>query len=120
MIRILIVEDDPNIQFIYKEMMKLFGFEIIGLADNGETAVEMFKSFKVKPDVILMDHRMPEKDGIEASKEILALDNHSKIIFASADREIREKALLIGAVSFKQKPFGFELLKQNIEKAYDE
>jgi len=64
-----------------------------------------------------MDHRMPKKNGIEASKEILEMDKNSKIIFTSADNSVKEEALSIGAFSFKDKPFTVEQLIENINKA---
>jgi DNA-binding response OmpR family regulator len=76
----------------------------------------MFKNFHEKPDIILMDHRIPLKSGIEAAKEILEFDNSVKIIFMSADTSIRDEALENGAVSFKEKPFSLERLFNNIQK----
>ena len=77
----------------------------------------MYKSFSDKPDVILMDHRMPIKNGLEASREILRMDGTPKIIFASADKSIREEALSLGVLSFKDKPFTLQRLFNNIQKA---
>ena len=64
-----------------------------------------------------MDHRMPKKNGIEASKEILEMDKNSKIIFTSADNSVKEEALSIGAFSFKDKPFTVEGLIGDIKNA---
>ena len=97
--------------------MDLNGYKVIALAENGIDAVKMFKSFSDKPDVILMDHRMQFKSGIEAAKEILEIDGKTKIIFMSADSTVKEEALLNGAVSFKDKPFSLQRLFNNIEKA---
>jgi len=98
-------------------ILSLSGFEIIGMAKNGEEAVQMYKNFTKKPDVIIMDHRMPIKSGIEASKEILEIDKNARIIFASADKTVEEKARSIGAISFKNKPFSNERLVANVYKA---
>ena len=57
--------------------MSLNRYNVIAAADNGLDAVTMFKIFSEKPDVILMDHRMPMKSGIEAAKEILEIDNRT-------------------------------------------
>ena len=76
----------------------------------------MYKSFIEKPDIILMDHRMPIKNGIEVVKEILQIDSNSKIIFASADSTIKSEALSIGAVSFLEKPFSMNTLINEIKK----
>lgn len=99
--------------------MSLNGYNVIAAADNGLDAVTMFKSFSEKPDVILMDHRMPMKSGIEAAKEILEIDNGTKIIFMSADSTIKQEALSNGAVSFKNKPFTLQRLFSNIQKALE-
>jgi two-component system chemotaxis response regulator CheY len=77
----------------------------------------MYKRFPDKPDIILMDHRMPIKNGLDASREILELDGHSIIILASADKSVRNEALSMGILSFKDKPFTLQRLFDNIEKA---
>ncbi len=97
-------------------MLELNGFEVAGIANNGEEGIFMYKSFSKKPDIILMDHRMPLKNGIETIKEILQLNNHSKIIFTSADSNVKEEALLIGAIKFMNKPFTIDKLISNIKK----
>jgi len=119
MINILIVEDDHSLRLLYEKALKLKGYNVIGSAKDGEEAVNLYKDFKNKPEIILMDHRMPVKNGIEATKEILANSSKvkPKIIFASADKTIKEIALSIGAISFKDKPFTLEKLFNNIEKA---
>lgn len=93
------------------------GFEVAGEARNGEEAVLKYKQFVKKPSIVLMDHRMPVKNGIDVLKEILRFDNSAMIIFASADTSVREEALSLGACSFKQKPFDIDYLISNIEKA---
>lgn len=95
------------------------GFEIIGMAKNGEEAVQMYKNFPKKPDVIIMDHRMPIKSGIEASKEILEIDKDAKIIFASADETVEELARSIGVICFINKPFSNEKLVANVYKVLE-
>lgn len=85
------------------------GFKVLDSAENGKEAVNKFKAFFKNsgeiPDIILMDHRMPIKNGIEATKEILQLNASAKIIFISADPHIREEAIMVGAVNFLEKPF---------------
>ena len=92
------------------------GFQVIGIANNGNEAIDMFKSFSEKPDVIILDYRMPIKNGIDALKEILELDSNSKIIFASADRTVKEKVYLYGAIGFLDKPFTHNKLVSTLNK----
>ena len=115
MATVFIVDDDNSIRTLYQKMLTIKGYDVIGTARNGAEAVKLFKSFTTKPDVILMDHRMPVKNGIEATKEILQIDKTTKIIFASADKSVKANALSIGARRFKLKPFKMQLLIQTIE-----
>jgi len=77
----------------------------------------MFKKFHKKPDVIIMDHRMPLKNGLQVTKEMLEIDNSLKIIFISADNTIREQALSMGVINFTDKPCSVQKLYNNVEDA---
>ncbi len=117
MARVLIVEDDDSLRDLYRIALKLKGHEVIGIAGDGNEAVDMFRNFSIKPDIVLMDHRMPGKNGLEATREILSMNGKSKVIFASADNSVIEEAISLGARSFKSKPFSLEKLCSNIKKA---
>jgi response regulator of citrate/malate metabolism len=116
MISVLIVEDDLSLQHLYELMLKTFGFKVLAKASNGKEAMDVFLSLENKPDVILMDHRMPVKNGLDTTIEILRCNSHSKIIIISADRSIKKKALSIGAVHFIEKPFSVEKLREEINR----
>lgn len=107
------------LRLFYRDIIEESGFEVVGIARNGEEAVSMYKQFVEKPSIIIMDHRMPVKNGVEALKEILRFDNSAMIIFASADSSVREEVLSLGACSFKQKPFDIDYLISNIDKALE-
>jgi two-component system chemotaxis response regulator CheY len=110
------VEDESTIAMLYKELLEAYGFVVVDVAKNGEEAVHKYKNFKMKPDVVIMDHRMPIKSGIEATEEILEFDKNAKIIFASADKTVKEIALSIGALIFEEKPFDNTILIDDINK----
>jgi two-component system chemotaxis response regulator CheY len=112
----MIVEDDLSLQRLYEMMLKAFRFEVISIASNGKEAIEIYKSLPNKPDVILMDHRMPVKNGIDATLEILKIQSNSKVIFTSADNSIKKKALEIGATSFIAKPFNVHEIHDEIKR----
>jgi two-component system chemotaxis response regulator CheY len=105
MISVFIVEDDLSLQRLYEMMLTTFGFEVVDKASNGKEAIDKFKSLSPKPDVILMDHRMPVKNGIDTTIELLKFNSPTKIIFTSADNSVKGRALEVGAVSFIEKPF---------------
>ncbi len=88
------------------------------MAKNGEEAVYMYKSFFKKPDITIMDHQMPLKCGLEATKEILEIDKHAKIIFISADETIKKLSYSIGARYFIKKPFEVKNLIKVINEVF--
>lgn len=104
----------------FDKYLTILGHEIVATAYNGEDAVKIFHEFQTIPDLILMDHRMPKKDGLTAAKEILKANNRSKIIFFSADYSIKEKALALGAKYFLEKPFQLDKLSNIIKKIISE
>jgi DNA-binding NarL/FixJ family response regulator len=114
---VFIVDDEPSLQFFYEQVLIMNGFEVVGIANNGIEAVSMFKSFSNKPKVILMDQRMPEMSGIEASRLILQIDNRVKVIFITADTSIKEEAISIGVFLFIDKIFTIDELVDAINSA---
>ncbi len=117
--KVFIVDDEPTLQFFYEKVLTIGGFEVAGIASNGVEAVAMFKSLSNKPKVILMDQRMPEMSGIEASKFILQIDNRVKIIFLSADSNAKKEAISIGAFLFITKPFSINKLIGAVNRAIE-
>ena len=120
MVKIFIVDDDQSLQRLYTLILTDAGFEIIATAFNGKSAIEKYNNLKDKPDIVLMDHRMPIKNGLDAMSEILQINNHVKVIFASADISIKQKALKLGACAFLDKPFNMRKLLSIIQKVNEE
>jgi DNA-binding NarL/FixJ family response regulator len=115
MASIFIVDDEENLHQIYKALFQMKGHKVIGSAFDGDEAVQLFLSMDPKPDVIIMDHRMPRMDGISATKMIQEIDTQSKIVFVSADETVRSEAIDAGAVVFKVKPVRAKELFKIIE-----
>lgn len=120
MATIFLIDDDEGIVTLFEKFLTILGHKIVAKAYNGEDAVNIFHEFHNYPDLILMDHRMPKKDGLTAAKEILRENIESKIIFFSADYSIKEKALALGAKYFLEKPFQLNKLTKVIEKIISE
>ena len=114
---ILIVEDNKDIINTLTIMLEGYGYSIVGKAFDGETAINIFRSLNIKPKVVLMDHRLPNKSGVETAIEILKIHTQVKIIIVTADKEIEERALEIGVFGVITKPFVFDNLVQCIESA---
>lgn len=114
--KIFIIDDDIDVVLLFKQFLVIDGHEVISKAYNGEEAVEIFKKMSIKPDIILMDHRMPVKNGLETTEEILSINPDIKIIFVSADYTIKKKALEVGAIDFLEKPIDLNTLITMVEK----
>lgn len=84
--RILVVDDEESIRFLYKEELEEDGF-IVELAENGKEAID--KIFTFKPDLITLDIKMPVMDGIEALKKIREIERNIPIILCSAYGEYK-------------------------------
>lgn len=107
--RVFVVDDEDFIRDLYRDVFESSGMTVFS-AQSGEEAVRIFSTMKSKPDIVIMDYRMPGKDGIETTKELLKMDPSVPIIFSSADETVREAALEAGAVSFWAKPFPVSML----------
>ena len=105
---------------MYKDVFAIKGHEVVGDAFDGEEAVKKYTEMSPKPDVVILDHRMPNKDGLEAMKEILVIEPAAKIVFISADANVREQAMKNGAVSFGLKPVTIRHMLDLVETAVTE
>lgn len=102
---VFVVEDDKQVLELYRVILKMYGYEIAGFALDGKEAVRMFEAMNPRPDIIIMDQRLPLMSGVEATKEIMRMDPGAKVLFVSADVSSRESALSSGATDFVVKPF---------------
>jgi two-component system chemotaxis response regulator CheY len=116
MANILIVEDDELIHKVLERILVIGGHKIVGHAKDGIEAVEMYKTSKPRPDIVLMDQRMPLMSGTEATKKILAIEPRAKVLFVSADERSKTKAESVGAVGFLTKPIRSQILYSAIQQ----
>lgn len=101
--RILVVDDEVFICELFDEFLTLQGYSVI-TATDGEEAVSKFESNR--PDLVLLDIRMPGMSGIDVLGRIKEIDDSAGVIILSAfgDVETVEKALSMGAYRYMQKP----------------
>ena len=114
--KILIVDDAAFMRLSLQNMLQKNNFEVVGEAENGIQAIDMYKM--LKPDIVTMDINMPDMEGIEAVEEIIKFDPKANIIMISAlGQETKvKKAILSGAKNFIVKPFKEDLLIQVLNK----
>lgn len=113
------MDDEKDILEFYKELFSETLFEVVGSALDGLSAIETFKKMKIKPDIVIMDYKMPKMDGLEATKELFKIDSRIKIIFVTADLEIKLKALDLGAEGFLEKPFERKALMNILDRVLE-
>ncbi len=114
--KILIVDDAAFMRLSLKTMLERNGFEVLGEAENGRKAIEMYKM--LKPEIVTMDITMPDMDGVEALAEIMKFDPKANVIMLSAmgqEEKIRD-AVILGAKNFIVKPFKEEFLIKTLSK----
>ena len=114
---VFLVDDEKFIVDLYRDILEANGHTVIGVASDGEEAVRKYKEMKEKPVIIIMDQRMPVKDGMSATQEILQIDPSATIFFGSADLHIEKEAIAAGAKGFLLKPFRIEELLAAIKEA---
>ncbi len=117
MIRLLVVDDAPFIREIVRHALRGSQIEIVGEAEDGHEAVAM--AHKLRPDVVLMDIVLPGKSGIDATREVLAVNPAIRVVaFSTNDHEtVVMKAIDAGCSSFIVKPFQAAELVAAIEQA---
>ena len=82
MIRAVVVDDHRGVRLGFAAYLEADGFDVIGLAENGREAVALCREHE--PDVVLMDVRMPEIDGIEATRQIKSTHPDTQVVLVSA------------------------------------
>ncbi|MEE3852563.1 response regulator [Gordonia sp. LSe1-13] len=102
--RVLVAEDDSLIRMDLIEMLREEGYEVVGEAPNGQVAVELTES--LSPDLVIMDVKMPVRDGIDAASEIAQKKLAAVVMLtAFSQREFIERARDAGAMAYLVKPF---------------
>jgi response regulator NasT len=113
-IRILVAEDETIIRLDLVEMLTEAGYEVIAQAENGAIAVELAKQHK--PDLAILDVKMPEMDGITAAEQIILLAP-VLMLTAFSQRELVARARDAGVMAYVVKPFSINDLVPAIEIA---
>ena len=117
MARVLVVDDAAFMRKVLGDALASGGHEVVGQASNGAEAVERFQ--ELRPELTTLDITMPEKDGLEALREIVAADPGARVIMCSAlgqEAKVLE-AIKSGAKDFVVKPFQAPRVLEAIDKA---
>ena len=114
--RVVIAEDEALIRLDLAEMLGEEGYDVVGQAGDGERAVELAE--QLRPDLVVLDVKMPKLDGISAAQRIAGQRIAPLVILtAFSQRELVERARDAGAMAYLVKPFGKSDLVPAIEMA---
>ena len=117
MARVLVVDDAAFMRKVVGDALTSGGHEVVGEATNGSEAVERFQ--ELRPELTTLDITMPEKDGLAALAEIMAIDPAARVVMCSAlgqESKVLE-SIKLGAKDFVVKPFQPARVLEAIGKA---
>jgi len=102
--RILIADDESLILMDLREMLTSLGYLVVGEANDGRSAVNMAR--ELRPDLVIMDIKMPDMDGIDAAK-VLTAEKIAPVLLLTAysQQDLVERAKEAGVVGYLVKPF---------------
>lgn len=115
--RVLIVDDSLIIRkAIQQHLSDNYNVEVVGMAENGIVALEMFD--KTKPDYVTLDINMPELDGLSVLEQMLQRDPTVNVIIVTAlsDKDTALQAIEMGAKGYVIKPLTFEKLQAAVNQ----
>jgi len=110
--RILVAEDETLIRMDLVEMLQEAGYEVVGAASDGSEAVSLAES--LKPDLTILDVKMPVLDGISAAEKIISI-SPVLMLTAFSQKDLVERARDAGAMAYVVKPFTINDLVPAIE-----
>ncbi|WP_124394338.1 ANTAR domain-containing response regulator [Rhodococcus wratislaviensis] len=114
--RVVVAEDEALIRLDLVEMLREEGYDVVGEAGDGQAAVDL--AVELKPDLVIMDVKMPRRDGIDAASEIAAKRIAPVVILtAFSQRELVDRARDAGAMAYLVKPFSSADLVPAVELA---
>lgn len=114
--RILVADDEPLIRLDLHEMLTALGYRVVGEASDGATAVRLAR--ETRPDLVIMDIKMPEIDGLEAARILTAEDIAPVVLLtAYSQKDLVERAQQAGVVGYLVKPFRDSDIQPAVEVA---
>ena len=116
-VRVLIVDDEELTRKLVSQVLRSVGYDVVAEATNGVEALEMFKMYK--PEMVTMDVRMPQMDGISALKQLKLIDPGASVVMLTNenDKETVTQIIKAGALNYIVKPIKRQTILQKLREA---
>jgi DNA-binding response OmpR family regulator len=115
MAKVLVIDDEPGIRDLLDTLLRRKGYDVV-LAENGQKGLECFR--RERPDVLVLDLKMPEMDGLTVLRQVRSLDARMPVIIltgaGTAETEQRVRAL--GVTEYVEKEFSLHLLGDALKR----
>jgi two-component system chemotaxis response regulator CheY len=114
---LLLVDDAAYMRRLIGIMAKKGGHEVVGEADTGQKAIELYS--QLKPDLVILDILMPDMNGLQVLKKIKEIDADARILMCTASEQSThvQEAINSGAAGYVVKPFTQDVLNEKITGA---
>jgi two-component system chemotaxis response regulator CheY len=116
-VRVLVVDDEEITRKLIIQVLKSVGYEIVGEAENGSIAIDLFR--QQKPDLVTLDVRMPTMDGYSTLIQLKRIDENANVVMLTNenDRDTVTKILGAGAINYIVKPLKRQVLLEKLREA---
>ena len=115
MVKILVIDDEPSIRSLLDTLLRRKGYDVVR-ADSGRKGLELFR--REHPDVIVLDLKMPEMDGLTVLRQIHSLDPKKPVIIltGAGNTEAEQQVRALGVTEYVEKEFSLHLLGDSLKR----
>ena len=115
MAKILVIDDEPGIRNLLDTLLRRKGYDVI-LAESGQKGLDLFR--RERPDVIVLDLKMPGMDGLSVLQQVRSLDSKKPVIVltGAGTAETEQKVRALGVTEYVEKEFSLHLLGDSLKR----
>lgn len=113
--KILLIDDEVSLCGLYATLLERKGYEVL-IAQSGSYGLDLYK--RTHPDLIVLDLRMPEMDGLTVLRELRAMDAQTPVIIltGAGDERLEEEGRALGVAAFIEKEFSLHRLGDALKR----